>query len=68
MEDADYGCTLGIKGWLKTLRLHKYVSVFENLSYQGMATMTDAQLAERGQKTTLRLSLNVLVDVRPTPH
>ncbi|CAD6195050.1 unnamed protein product [Caenorhabditis auriculariae] len=30
--------------WLKTLRLHKYTNLFENLSYEQMMALDDAQL------------------------
>lgn len=37
-----------VPAWLKSLRLHKYVSLFAQLSYEEMLTLTDEKLAVQG--------------------
>lgn len=40
---------VGIKIWLKTLRLHKYAGVFEKLSYQKMMELDDDKMTALGE-------------------
>lgn len=46
-----------VPGWLKSLRLHKYMGVFSQLTYEEMLSLTDDDL--------IRLGVSAMVWIAP---
>ena len=45
---VDFQLLKDIPGWLRTLRLHKYTSCFEGMSWQDVVELSDEQLTNKG--------------------
>nr|CAD7423306.1 unnamed protein product [Timema monikensis] len=53
-----------VPAWLKSLRLHKYVWVFVDLSYEDMLDLTEQKLATRGEVLTGENLGNILEELK----
>ncbi|KAJ3088506.1 hypothetical protein HK102_008582 [Quaeritorhiza haematococci] len=47
-ESIDLEALKDIPSWLRSLRLHKYTSLFENMDWKTMIKLTDADLTAKG--------------------
>jgi hypothetical protein len=52
-----------VPGWLKSLRLHKYMGVFSQLSYEEMLSLTDDDLVRLGVSAMVR---EIRIPIGPT--
>jgi len=43
----DRAAVVDVSGWLKTLRLHKYSPLFQQMTYDEMLSLTDEWLEAR---------------------
>lgn len=48
LDPVDFDVLENIPAWMRSLRLHKYTSIFENYKWQEIITMNDKQLTELG--------------------
>ncbi|KAG2203773.1 hypothetical protein INT47_012706, partial [Mucor saturninus] len=47
-DDVDMELLQDVTAWLRSLRLHKYNSIFENMRWQDMVKLDDAGLQAKG--------------------
>ncbi|KAI0244272.1 Flap-structured DNA-binding and RNA-binding protein [Massospora cicadina] len=48
MEQVDFALLEDIPAWMRSLRLHKYTSLFEKMHWRDIIVMNDQQLADLG--------------------
>ncbi|RKP07086.1 hypothetical protein THASP1DRAFT_2808, partial [Thamnocephalis sphaerospora] len=48
MEPVDFALLDDIPGWFRSMRLHKYTSLFENMTWREMVALDDEKLNEIG--------------------
>jgi len=48
VEPIDFKLLNDIPGWFRSMRLHKYTTLFESMRWQDIINMTDEQLTDKG--------------------